>query len=149
MGHALECFLFMFSLVLLACRREGSTHDDTQEDVITTAVRPLLSLYGVLRQDVGVVECLFFFFNKKSVFLRFNIVLVASRLNEADAQPRLNRDGLIGASSIRQTTQKRCDTVGNKGRGAWKISQGLEGRTGTVYGRFIVCVLEAHSDRDA
>jgi hypothetical protein len=60
MGHALECFLFMFSLVLLACRREGSTHDDTQEDVIMTAVRPLLSLYGVSRQDVGVVECLFF-----------------------------------------------------------------------------------------
>ncbi|KAJ9424966.1 hypothetical protein QL093DRAFT_2227498 [Fusarium oxysporum] len=59
MGHALKCFLFMFSLVLLACRREGSTHDDTQEDVITTAVWPLHSLYGVWRQDVGVVECLF------------------------------------------------------------------------------------------
>jgi hypothetical protein len=58
-------------------------------------------------------------------------------------------DGLVCGSFIKQTTQKRCDTVGNKGRGAWKISQGLEGRTGTVYGRFIVCVREAHSDRDA
>ncbi|KAH7172516.1 hypothetical protein DER46DRAFT_198221 [Fusarium sp. MPI-SDFR-AT-0072] len=80
MGHALKCFLFMFSLVLLACRREGSTHDDTQEDVITTAVRPLHSLYGVWSKPL----------------------------------------------------KKMCDTVGNKGRGAWKISQGLEGRTGTV-----------------
>lgn len=146
MGHALKCFLFMFSLVLLACRRESSTHDDTQEDVITTAVRPLHSLYGVLRQDVGVSSV---FFNKKIFLLRFNIILVASRLDEVDGQPLLNHDGLLGGSSIWHPLKKGVIRWGSKGRGAWKISQGLEGRTGTVYGRFIVCVLEAHSDRDA
>lgn len=41
-------------------RREGGTHDDFQEDVITTACWPLHSLYGVWGEggDVGVVECL-------------------------------------------------------------------------------------------
>jgi hypothetical protein len=83
MGHALKCFLFMFSLVLLACRREGGTRDDTQEDVITTAVWPLHSLYGVWRQDVGVVEFLYLFFSSDSTLLWLppgSTRLAASRL---------------------------------------------------------------------
>jgi hypothetical protein len=40
------CFSF-YLVVTMVRRREGGTHDGFQEDVITTACRPLHSLYGV------------------------------------------------------------------------------------------------------
>ena len=108
-------------------RREGGTHDDFQEDVITTACWPLHSLYGVWGEG-RCGSCRVSFVT--SLFVSSALCFGSGRPGNSDselsiiARPFTKRAIKNGRARGREVWRRarRVD---------WKISQGIEGRVGT------------------